>query len=268
MLDKFARELGRMDGRVALVTGASSGIGAAIARAFVDAGARVHAIARNADQIVDSVGRNAFERGLCIPHKLDVSDAAAVNRLASELAENDPIDTLVCAAGINVTNRRISQLTNEAWDELIAINLSGVFYILKATLDQLRDNEGDFVVISSVAASWPDHTGAGYGATKSGLLGLARGVGIDEHGNGVRVSTILPGIVDTPILDRRPVPPSQEIRDWTVKPEDVASACLLAVTLPARVNIAEMTIVATRLQSLGKTQEANPELPPSIARRE
>ena len=264
MREPFPRQFGRMDGRVALITGASSGIGAAIASSFIEAGARVHAVARRADKIVESVGQDAIDRGLCVPHSIDVSDSEAVDALARELASTDPIDTLVCAAGINVPDRRVAQLTNEVWDELVRVNLSGVFYVMRATLDQLRDNQGDFVVISSAAASWPDHSGAAYGATKSGLLGLARGVGIDEHGNGVRVSTILPGIVDTPILDNRPIPPTQEVRDWCIKPEDVATACLTAVTLPARANIAEMTIVATRLQSLGKTQLANPELPKSL----
>ncbi|MDV3125623.1 hypothetical protein M1247_11920 [Mycobacterium sp. 21AC1] len=107
-----------------------------------------------------------------------------------------------------------------------------------------------FVVISSVAAAWPDHSGAGYGATKSRLLGLVRGA----------------GIVDTPILDNRPIPPSPEVREWCLKPEDIAATCLLAVTLPPRANLAESTLVATRLQSLGKTQQANPELPPSVHR--
>ena len=197
---------------------------------------------------------------------MDVSDASAVRVLAEELAADDPVDTLVCAAGINIPRRRIAEVTVEAWDELVAINLSGVFYCVNAFLDQLRENDGDLVVISSVAASWPDHSGAAYGATKSGLLGLARGTGIDEHAEGVRVSTILPGIVDTPILDKRPVPPSPELRAWCLQPEDVAATCLLAVTLPPRANLAESTLVATRLQSLAKTQEANPQLPAALRR--
>jgi NAD(P)-dependent dehydrogenase (short-subunit alcohol dehydrogenase family) len=260
--------LGRMDGRVAVVTGASTGIGAAIARELVRAGGKVHAVARRPDVIIDNVGTDAVAAGRCVPHKVDVSDADAVRALADELRESDPVDTLVCAAGINVPRRRVAELTLEAWHELVAINLNGVFYCLHAFLDQLRANQGDLVVISSVAASWPDHSGAGYGATKSGLLGLARGAGIDEHANGVRVSTILPGIVDTPILDNRPIPPPSELREWCLQPEDIAATCLLAVTLPPRANLAESTMVATRLQSLGKTQQANPELPPSLRRGE
>ena len=256
-----ARTVGSMQGRVALVTGASSGIGAAIARAFLDAGARVHGAARRRDEIVRNVDPEAADRGDLVAHALDVVDRSAVHELAARLEETDPIDCLVLAAGMNIRDRRVSQLTDEAFDQLVQVNLSGAFYVLRATLDQLRERRGDVVFISSVAGSWPDHSGAGYGATKAGLQGLARGTGIDEHGNGVRVTTILPGIVNTPILDNRPVPPPADLRAWCVQPEDVATAALCAVTLPPRANIAEMTVVATRLQSLGKTQQANPELP-------
>ncbi|MQA07982.1 MAG: SDR family NAD(P)-dependent oxidoreductase [Pseudonocardiaceae bacterium] len=251
--------VGNMTDRVALVSGASSGIGAAIARAFVDAGARVHGVARREETMIEAVGRDSF-----VPHALDVADADAVSALATQLATEDPVDTLVCAAGTNIPDRRFHQLTNESFDELLRVNLSGVFYLMKSTLDQVRERAGDMVLISSVSAAWPDHSGLAYQATKAGLLGLARGAGWDEHASGVRVSTILPGIVNTPILDRRPEPPPERLRGWCLQPEDVASACLCAVTLPARANIAEMTIVPTRLQSLGNTQQATPPLPEAL----
>lgn len=253
-----------MHGRVALVTGASSGIGAAIAQAFVTAGARVHGVARRRDAIIANVGPEAAERGDLVAHGVDVTDRDAVHALAERLVDEDPIDVLVSAAGMNIRDRRVSQLTDDSFDSLIRVNLSGAFYVLRATLDQLRARQGDVVFISSVAGSWPDHSGPGYGAAKSGLQGLARGTGIDEHGNGVRVTTILPGVVNTPILNERPEPPPAELREWCVQPEDVATAALCAVTLPPRVNIAEMTVVATRLQSLGKTQLASPQLPPAL----
>jgi len=253
-----------MDGRVALVTGASSGIGAAIARAFLSAGARVHGVARRPHAIVEEVGEEAVASGRCVVHGVDVSDHEAMTGLGAMLAERDPVDTLVCAAGYNIPRRRVAELTVQSWNELIAVNLNGAFYALHATLDQLRARSGDVVFISSVSAAWPDHAGAAYGAAKAGLLGLARSAGIDEHGHGVRVTSVLPGIVNTPILDKRPVPPDPALREWMVQPEDVAAACLAAVTLPARTNIAEMTIVATRLQALGATQEANPQPPGPI----
>lgn len=264
MNDGDTRTLGRMDGRVALVTGASSGIGAAIVRTFLDAGARVHALARRGELIAEVVGEEAIADGRCVVHALDVSDGPGMLALGAELAATDPIDTLVCAAGVNVPDRRMGDLSPESWERLVATNLNGVFYSIRATLDQLRERAGDVVMISSVTASWPDHAGGGYGATKAGVLGLARGLGIDEHMNGVRVTSILPGIVNTPILDKRPVPPPAALKEWALQPEDVATAALVGVTMPARANIAEMTLVATRLQSLGKTQEANPPLPAAL----
>ncbi|MFI8595573.1 SDR family oxidoreductase [Microbacterium sp. NPDC078428] len=264
MSDPNDRAFGRMDGRVALVTGASSGIGEAIVRSFLDAGARVHAVARRGMMVEDSVGLEAIEAGRVVVHALDVGDKEAMLSLGAELERSDPIDTLVCAAGVNVTARRMAELTPESWEQLVDTNLHGVFFSIRATLGQIRERAGDVVVISSVTATWPDHAGGGYGATKSGVLGLARGLSIDEHMNGVRVTSILPGIVNTPILDKRPIPPSDELRAWCLQPEDVATATLVAVTMPARANVAEMTLVATRLQALGKTQLANPELPDAL----
>lgn len=249
-----------ISGRVALVTGASTGIGASIARQLLAGGVRVHGISRRAEALAE-VDPAALAEGRFIPHAMDVGNKAAARQLAAELAETDPIDILVCAAGTNIPRRRFAELTDESFDEIMQTNLYGVFTLMSATMDQLRAAQGDIVLISSVAAAWPDHSGAAYGASKSALLGLARGASRDEHGNGVRVCTILPGIVDTPILDRRPSPPPREVRDWAVNPDDIAEAVQLAVSLPARTNLAEITVVATRLQSLGNTQQATPELP-------
>lgn len=260
-----AERAGALTGRVALVTGASSGIGAAIARSFLDAGARVHAAARRHDVIAAAVGPEYAASGQLRAHALDVADAEAIDSLARRLAEEDPIDILVCAAGTNVTDRQFGQLTYEAWDEVIGVNLTSVFHLMRSTLDQIRQRGGDVVLISSVAAAWPDHSGAAYQASKAGLLGLARGAGRDEHGRGVWISTILPGIVDTPLLDRRPSPPPPEVREWCLKSEDIAAAALCAVSLPPRAHLAEMTLVSTRLQSMGNTQQATPALPSDLS---
>ncbi len=263
-MKNFPRSFGSMVGRVALVTGASSGIGAAIMQLFVEKGGRVHAVARRGSEIERIMGEDSLARGSTVVHEMDVSDSDAMTELGTFLAGHDPIDTLVLAAGTNIPNRRLSQVTIEDWNNVIATNLSGAFYPLTATIDQLRDRQGDVVFVSSVSARWPDHAGPAYGASKSGLLGLAAGTGLDEHMNGVRVTSILPGIVNTAILDKRPIPPSQELREWCVQPEDVAQATLTAVTMPPRTNLAEITVVATRLQTLGKTQEANPTLPEDL----
>jgi NADP-dependent 3-hydroxy acid dehydrogenase YdfG len=90
---------------------------------------------------------------------------------------------------------------------------------------------------------------------------LAHAAGFEEHQNGVRFTSILPGIVDTPILDNRPKPPGREIRDLSLEPEDVAAACLFLATLPERAYVPEMTILPTAIQALGKSSTASPPVP-------
>jgi NADP-dependent 3-hydroxy acid dehydrogenase YdfG len=90
------------------------------------------------------------------------------------------------------------------------------------------------------------------------MIELAHAVGFEEHTNGVRCTAILPGIVDTPILDNRPEPPSKEVRDASLKPEDVAQACLFIAMLPPHAYVPELTMIPTAIQALGKTSVASP----------
>jgi NADP-dependent 3-hydroxy acid dehydrogenase YdfG len=242
---------GALEGRVALVIGASSGIGAATAQLFAASGAQVHAAARRRPSLGDGI----------IGHELDVSDRSGVERLARTLTEAGPVHAVVIAAGTNLRDRSLDRLTPEGWDTLIAVNLTGAFNVVHAFHAALRETRGDVVLIGSVSGSWPDGSGAGYQAAKAGLLAYARGVGLEEHTRGVRFTTVLPGVVDTPILDNRPEPPSAELRAHMLQPEDVAAACLFAVTLPPRAHVPELTILPTALQAVGKTNVANPQIP-------
>ena len=232
--------MGVLDGRVALVAGASSGIGLATAVAFADAGASVHAVARRPIDAADRI----------TTHQLDVSDRAAVDALAAEW--EGPLDALVVAAGVNVKERRLEQLAPETWDQLIATNLTGSFNLVRAFLDRLREARGDVVLIGSVSGNWPDISGAAYQASKAAVLALTRGVGFEVNGE-IRCTAILPGVVDTEILDNRPEPPSAEQRAQMLRPEDVAAACVFACNLPPRAFVPELTILPTALQSIGKT---------------
>ncbi len=224
-------------GKVAIVTGGGSGIGAAIVASLTAAGVTCHAIGR---------------RG---PVKLDVTDQPAVQRFVDSL---DRLDILVCAAGDNVRRRRLEELTPEVWNYIIAVNLSGAFYFVNAGLGKLREARGDVVLIGSVSGQWPDLSGPAYQASKAGMSALAAAAGFEEHLNGVRFSVIKPGVVDTPILAKRPTPPPPEVAAAMLRPEDVAEACLMVLQLPRRAHIPELTILPTRLQSLGKTSVPNP----------
>jgi NAD(P)-dependent dehydrogenase (short-subunit alcohol dehydrogenase family) len=244
---------GTLSGKTALVIGASSGIGLSTANLFADTGAKVHAAARRREAIEEGAGGRDVTA-----HALDVSDREAVWRTVEEVGEEDGIDVLVVAAGMNFAERRLGQLTAEGWDAMISVNLSGAFYAIRAALPYLRASRGVVILISSVSGSWPDMSGPAYQASKAGMTELAHAAGFEEHQNGVRFSAVLPGIVDTPILDNRPEPPPQEVRDLSLKPEDVAQACFFLATLPERAYVPELTILPTAIQALGKTSTATP----------
>ncbi len=240
-------------GKTALVIGASSGIGLATANLFADAGATVHAAARRRETIEGGAG----ERDVTA-HALDISDKETVWSTIEKIGESGGIDILVVAAGMNFPERRLEQLTAEGWDAMISVNLSGAFYAIRAALPYLRSSQGLVVLISSVSGRWPDASGPAYQASKAGMVELAHAAGFEEHVNGVRFTSILPGIVDTPILDNRPEPPPKEVRDAALKPEDVAQACLFLATLPPHAYVPELTMVPTAIQALGKTSTATP----------
>jgi NAD(P)-dependent dehydrogenase (short-subunit alcohol dehydrogenase family) len=247
---------GTLSGKTALVIGASSGIGLAVANLFAEVGARVHAAARRREAIEEEAGARSV-----VAHALDISDRAAVWQVVEEVGEADGIDVLLVAAGMNFPERRLEQLTTESWDAMISVNLSGAFCATRAALPFLRASRGLVILISSVSGSWPDMSGPAYQASKAGMTELAHAAGFEEHHRGVRFSAVLPGIVDTPILDNRPEPPPKEVRERSLKPEDVAAACFFLATLPPRAYVPELTILPTEIQALGKTSTATPPTP-------
>jgi NADP-dependent 3-hydroxy acid dehydrogenase YdfG len=235
--------MGALDGRVALIAGASSGIGLSTARLFAEAGATVHAAARRKAEIERAAG------DIVSAHTLDITDREGVAALAREIGE---LHALVIAAGVNIKQRRLKQLTPETWDQIVGINLTGAFNLVHAFLPALRETRGDVVLIGSVSGIWADRSGPAYQASKAGLHALARGAAFEQD-DGVRFTTIAPGVVDTPILENRPEVPDAAMRAQMLQPEDIAAACLFAVSLPPRAHVPELTIVPTALQAPGRT---------------
>jgi len=158
------------------------------------------------------------------------------------------IEILVNNAGLNIKQRSLRELTPESWQLLLRANLDGAYYCLHAVLPRMLERrEGLIINISSIAGKRASPLGgAAYAAAKFGLRALGLALAAEEKDSGIRVSTIYPGEVDTPILEQRPQPLVPEHRQQILQPEDVAAAVLFVATLPPRVSVPELVIKPTR----------------------
>ena len=236
--------MSRLAGKAVLVTGGGSGIGLATARALLAEGARVAIAGRSADKLRQAA--DALAAGDRLHHQAaDVTDPAQVQRLVRDVtARLGKIDMLVNNAGLNIKQRAFRELTVESYHQLVAANLHGAFYCMQAVVPQMRQRkDGLIVCVNSISGKRSGPLGGiAYNAAKFGLRGLAMGLGAEEKDHGVRVCSIYPGEVNTPILDNRPVPLSAERLQNMLQPEDVAAAVLFVATLPPRANVPELVI--------------------------
>jgi NAD(P)-dependent dehydrogenase (short-subunit alcohol dehydrogenase family) len=134
---------------------------------------------------------------------------------------------------------------------VVAANLDGAFYAIHACLPFLAGQPSDVILVSSVSALWPDVSGAAYQASKAGLLALARALGVEDRAQHIRCSVVMPGLIDTPLLEKRPTPPDPEIRAAALKAGDIADICRFLIRLPPHVHVPELTVLPTGLQTIG-----------------
>jgi len=236
-----------LTGQVAWITGGGSGIGLAGAKALTQAGAHVVISGRNASTNASALAELEV-LGSAEDVVLDVSDKHAVKAAADQiLARHGRIDILVTSAGTNATQRNLDVVTPEAWDEVVAINLSGLFYCVHAVLPAMREQQSGLIInVSSWAGLYASKlTGPAYNATKRAVLALTESINMEECTHGIRATSLLPGEVATPILDKRPVPPSAEQRERMVQAEDMGQAILFVAQMPARTCINELIISPT-----------------------
>jgi len=234
--------------RAVLVAGASSGIGRAIALGAADAGARLCLFARDRARLEEVERTILVSGGDAVSVAGDAaSPEAAALAVRTAVERFGRLDVLVNSVGINVKNRALTALTMATWHELIAANLHAAYVLTQAVLPVFRERrDGLLVHISSMVAKRPDVSGVGYQASKTGLVGLAHGTMEEERQHGVRVTVMFPGLTDTPLLDRRPTPPTPEMRAKALQPDDVAFLCLAVMALPARAHVPEVLIYPAR----------------------
>ncbi|MBS0338639.1 MAG: SDR family oxidoreductase [Proteobacteria bacterium] len=236
-----------LKGKVAWITGGGSGIGLAGAIELVKAGAHV-VISGRTQATNDSAEKELKALGSAEAILLDVADKQAVKAAADAiLKKHGRIDILVTSAGTNATKRNLDVVTPEAWDDVVAINLSGLFYCVHAVLPAMRKQKDGLIInVSSWAGRFASKlTGPAYNATKRAVIALTESINMEECVNGIRASSVLPGEVATPILRKRPVPPSKEEQDRMTQSEDLGAAILFIATMPARTCVNELIIAPT-----------------------
>jgi len=236
-----------LKGKIAWITGGGSGIGLAGAVELAKAGAHVVISGRTAATNASAL-HTLRALGSAEAILLDVADKHAVKAAADDiLARHGRIDILVNSAGTNATRRNLDVVTTDAWDDVVAINLSGSFYCCHAVLPAMRAQQDGLIVnISSWAGRYASRlTGPAYNSTKRALIALTESINIEECTHGIRASSILPGEVATPILDKRPIPPSQARREKMAQAEDLGQAILFLATMPARTCVNELIIAPT-----------------------
>ncbi len=235
----------KLNDKVAWITGAGTGIGAAAARALVHEGMHVVLSGRRREPL-ESLAAELGSAALARP--LDVADKAAVVALAVEVVERfKRIDVLVNSAGLNVRNRNWHNVTLEDWDRVIRVDLDGSFYCSKAVLPTMvAQRDGLIINVSSWAGKYTGVlTGPAYSAAKHAMNSMTESLNMEAGIHGVRACALCPGEVATPILDSRPVPVTAEDKALMLQAEDCGEIIAFIARMPPHVCINELTVSPT-----------------------
>ena len=229
--------------RRALITGASSGIGKATALAFAKAGIDVALVSRSQDKL-EAIAIAAREVGVeAKAYALDLAEIeqvkAGISAIAADFA---PIDILVNNAGIGYTNP-LSETHLSDWQQVIDLNLTSVFQCIVGILPAMRDRkQGTIINVASIAGQQPFPTWGAYSVSKAGLIALSKTLAAEERSHGIRVVTISPGAVNTPLWDTDTVQVDFN-RSAMLTPEIVAQSIVHTALLPEQAVVESVTLM-------------------------
>ncbi len=235
-------------GKVTVITGAGGGLGRATAQLLAAAGSRTALIGRRPDALEETAAAIRDAGGDATPFPLDLADPAAIRTAFSDIRQQlGPVDILINNAGSAPSIKNMQWMPDEQWDTTIGVNLTAVYVAVKCVLpDMLARGEGTIVTVSSLAAVRPNLLGgAPYGAAKAAVQNFMGYLRATYRNDGLRATTILPGEINTPIMDTRARPPSASERARMLDPEDVARVILLVCALPPRTLVEDVAISPT-----------------------
>ena len=226
-----------LKGKVALITGGTKGIGYGIAKAMLQAGMKV-AITSRTQKAANKAAKELGDKDNVIGIQADVRDYESQQKAVKKVVRKwKSLDVMIANAGVGHF-ADIEDMTVEQWQEVIDINLTGVFLSTKAALADLKKSKGYLITIASLAGTNFFPKGAAYNASKFGLVGFSQAVMMDVRQDDVKVSTIMPGSVATHFNDHTP----SEKDAWKIQPEDIAELVIDLLkmnprTLPSKVEV-------------------------------
>ena len=243
--------MGLLDGKVAIVTGAGTGIGKETAFLLAAEGARVVLVGRRLGTLEQVAAEISAKGGLAIVRSADIASRDELFALADWVKTNvGPTDILVNNAGSasKVLNARF--ISEDEWNSTVNVNLTAVFNLTQAVLpEMIARGAGTIITVSSLAALNPNLLGgAAYGAAKAGVKNFMGFLHNTYRNQGIRATTILPGETDTPIMNNRARPPLEAERAIMLDPHDVARAVLLCASLQQGAMIPELHICPTTMR--------------------
>jgi len=192
----------RLKNRIAIITGAATGIGSATAKLFAQEGATVICADINTDELKETVDTIGQDGGQAESHQLDISDEQAVRNFADVIRQkHGHIDILFNNAGIDKEGGKLHEYPTELFDRIMSIDLRGTFLVSKYIIPLMLDNGGSIINVASMSGLAADLDRSGYNAAKGGIVNMTKAIAIDYGRYGIRSNAICPGTIETPLVD-------------------------------------------------------------------